>query len=71
MTIHVSYSMNCDECGKCLLHNGYAVSEDCQESVVEYANEQGWWPQVTVPNGSKWDFCPVCYKKYLERLEED
>ncbi len=36
------------------------------ESLKEEASESGWHCDVRVPNGSDWDFCPRCYKAYIE-----
>jgi hypothetical protein len=64
MTINMKLDASCTDCGKQLDLLSQYHFEDMDE-LLEAANVKGWTMQVLVPNGSEWDFCTSCYKKYV------
>lgn len=64
MTISTKLEASCTDCGKQLYIASQYYFEDMVE-LLEVADLKGWTMQVLVPNGSKWDFCNLCYKQYI------
>ena len=64
MTVTATYTVFCQG-GRC---GQWAGQEDTIKDARAEAKRLGF-AYVKVPNGSKWDFCPECYQRYLEEKE--
>jgi len=63
MTISAIYTVHCQgPCG-----GQWAGEEESKKEALKEAKRQGF-KRVRGKNGSYWDFCPECYRKYKEGL---
>ena len=63
MATHEQYYLTCNCCGNQYIgSDGESVAETADE-IQEIAQDDGWIINIRVPNGSYWDFCPMCKHK--------
>jgi hypothetical protein len=66
MCVRTSYYMACTNCNNQFCDPQYGAFFGSEEEVKEQAKSRGWRVDEPVENGSKWDFCPRCWKRAQE-----
>lgn len=65
MCVRTSFYMACTDCNSQFRDPQYGGQFGSEDEVKRQARSRGWQVDVTVANGSQWDFCPRCYARHV------